>query len=505
MTRPDGLAGDHHITDYMIHLIAPIMCHSMLPSVSARASSDSALSAGKSPAWGTSWDDLCEHNVAPNPTAVASKLKVHAFPMVVDPVTAAAAQAPAASAGVLLHINTTATTSTGPRFTMVHGGIGTRIDVPNAPIGSGASSIISASGAAMSAVSAAFPRPPVTSQYGALSSAGGQGAPASIQHHLGTDSKHQRAHTKLEDQEARCIDTGAGACALPGSGRSTNGSSGASEWSATTRVDAGRDSACIPAASLLCSPDDSVDNMSVCASQSPRAEGKASCGSAAAAAPTADVHAKAAATATLLSAVTRQLLERAATRRPGAQSLTAAPPSAPRSARSRLLVTQLSVYPCAHDGGGCCGDAALAHANRLLSLGMLPGTRISLAINCITPCCWMCILSFSSPATQTCLVCTICCCTHCLNCPSHSIAALALLPLMAVHAYCILTGGIQYMPVVPGSFMLRAGRAWQFPAYVLCLASSYMQRVLVALPQLSDAARAVTGFEEHLPTASKVC
>ncbi|WIA41973.1 hypothetical protein OEZ86_009276 [Tetradesmus obliquus] len=56
---------------------------------------------------------------------------------------------------------------------------------------------------------------------------------------------------------------------------------------------------------------------------------------------------------------------------------------------------------------------------------------------------------------------------------------------------------IKYMPVVPDSFLFKAGAAWQFPAFVICLGSSYLQRMLARLPQLAEAVLACPGFEEY--------
>lgn len=56
---------------------------------------------------------------------------------------------------------------------------------------------------------------------------------------------------------------------------------------------------------------------------------------------------------------------------------------------------------------------------------------------------------------------------------------------------------IKYMPVSPDSFLFKAGAAWQFPAFVICLGSSYLQRMLARLPQLAEAVFACPGFEEY--------
>ncbi|KAF6252535.1 hypothetical protein COO60DRAFT_1463630 [Scenedesmus sp. NREL 46B-D3] len=46
---------------------------------------------------------------------------------------------------------------------------------------------------------------------------------------------------------------------------------------------------------------------------------------------------------------------------------------------------------------------------------------------------------------------------------------------------------VKYMPVAPDSFLFKAGTAWQFPAFAICLGSSYLQRMLARLPQLAEA------------------
>ncbi len=56
---------------------------------------------------------------------------------------------------------------------------------------------------------------------------------------------------------------------------------------------------------------------------------------------------------------------------------------------------------------------------------------------------------------------------------------------------------ITYMPVSPESFMFKAGAAWQFPAFAICLGSSYLQRLMVRLPQVAEAALACPGFEDY--------
>jgi len=59
------------------------------------------------------------------------------------------------------------------------------------------------------------------------------------------------------------------------------------------------------------------------------------------------------------------------------------------------------------------------------------------------------------------------------------------------------TDGITYMPVQTDSFLFKAAHAWQFPAYVICLGSSYLQRMLVRLPSLQASVRSCPGFEDY--------
>lgn len=58
--------------------------------------------------------------------------------------------------------------------------------------------------------------------------------------------------------------------------------------------------------------------------------------------------------------------------------------------------------------------------------------------------------------------------------------------------------GISYMPVSTDSFLFKAAHAWQFPAFVICLGSSYLQRMLAKLPSLAAAAAACPGFEDYV-------
>lgn len=82
----------------------------------------------------------------------------------------------------------------------------------------------------------------------------------------------------------------------------------------------------------------------------------------------------------------------------------------------------------------------------------------------------------------------------------HACAAFALLIafLQLCPSYLSLCAdNIKYMPVSPDSFLFKAGAAWQFPAFVICLGSSYLQRMLARLPQLAEAVLACPGFEEY--------
>lgn len=58
--------------------------------------------------------------------------------------------------------------------------------------------------------------------------------------------------------------------------------------------------------------------------------------------------------------------------------------------------------------------------------------------------------------------------------------------------------GIAYMQVSTDSFLFKAAHAWQFPAFVICLGSSYLQRMLAKLPSLAAAAAVCPGFEDYV-------
>lgn len=59
------------------------------------------------------------------------------------------------------------------------------------------------------------------------------------------------------------------------------------------------------------------------------------------------------------------------------------------------------------------------------------------------------------------------------------------------------TDGITYMRVHPDSFLFKAAHAWQFPAFAICLGSSYMQRILAKNPQLAQIMLACPDFEDY--------
>lgn len=51
------------------------------------------------------------------------------------------------------------------------------------------------------------------------------------------------------------------------------------------------------------------------------------------------------------------------------------------------------------------------------------------------------------------------------------------------------------MPITSESWIFQTASGYQFPSFVICLGSSYMQRMLAILPQLAEAAAAVPEFE----------
>jgi hypothetical protein len=56
---------------------------------------------------------------------------------------------------------------------------------------------------------------------------------------------------------------------------------------------------------------------------------------------------------------------------------------------------------------------------------------------------------------------------------------------------------VQYVPVEPNSRIFSAGASWRLPAFVVCLASSYLQRVVVQDALLATAAGVCAGFEAY--------
>lgn len=68
---------------------------------------------------------------------------------------------------------------------------------------------------------------------------------------------------------------------------------------------------------------------------------------------------------------------------------------------------------------------------------------------------------------------------------------------MPILCYIRYADGITYMPVHEDSFLFKAAAAWQFPAFVICLGSSYLQRMMARLPQLAEAMLACPGFEDY--------
>jgi hypothetical protein len=56
---------------------------------------------------------------------------------------------------------------------------------------------------------------------------------------------------------------------------------------------------------------------------------------------------------------------------------------------------------------------------------------------------------------------------------------------------------VSFVPVESEFFLWRAATAWSFPAYATVLASSYFQRLLVALPQLAQAATTLPSLQGY--------
>jgi hypothetical protein len=66
-------------------------------------------------------------------------------------------------------------------------------------------------------------------------------------------------------------------------------------------------------------------------------------------------------------------------------------------------------------------------------------------------------------------------------------------------AYLLLScaDGVTYMPVTADSYLFRVAAAWQFPAFAICLGSSYLQRMMEKLPQMALAILSCPGFEDY--------
>lgn len=188
-------------------------------------------------------------------------------------------------------------------------------------------------------------------------------------------------------------------------------------------------------------------------------------------------------------AVAVRILSSVANRRKGEEVLTAHPSTADaagaRSVRSRLLITEVSLY---------CDNAAtsilaLEQSNRLMAKMKLPGTLTVAPLACIVRMCWRvlanCLLQMQILLFAVC---------HkrrrASGCCDMNVIVSPVFPGLPAD-------GIKYMPVSTDSFLFRAAHAWQFPAFVICLGSSYMQRMLAKLPQLTVAAAACPGFEDY--------
>jgi hypothetical protein len=88
----------------------------------------------------------------------------------------------------------------------------------------------------------------------------------------------------------------------------------------------------------------------------------------------------------------------------------------------------------------------------------------------------------------------------------HQLAApfylnLLLLSMLLPCWHCLLpcrpAGGLQYVPVDPSSLIFAAGASWRLPSFVVCLASSYLQRLVAQDALLAKAAGACPGFEMY--------
>jgi hypothetical protein len=81
--------------------------------------------------------------------------------------------------------------------------------------------------------------------------------------------------------------------------------------------------------------------------------------------------------------------------------------------------------------------------------------------------------------------------------PGQTIAVFLLLLLPAHWRFLDPAGGVQYVPVDPSSRIFAAAASWRLPSFVVCLASSYLQRVVARDATLAKAAAACSGFEMH--------
>jgi hypothetical protein len=74
---------------------------------------------------------------------------------------------------------------------------------------------------------------------------------------------------------------------------------------------------------------------------------------------------------------------------------------------------------------------------------------------------------------------------------------LLLLPPPADSHFPTPAGGMQYVPVDPSSRIFAAAASWRLPSIVVCLASSYLQRLVAQDATLAKAAAACSGFEMY--------
>eukprot|EP00878_Enallax_costatus_P001607 GHUV01001758.1.p1 GENE.GHUV01001758.1~~GHUV01001758.1.p1 ORF type:complete len:410 (+),score=149.21 GHUV01001758.1:380-1609(+) len=94
---------------------------------------------------------------------------------------------------------------------------------------------------------------------------------------------------------------------------------------------------------------------------------------------------------------------------------------------------------------------------------------------------------------------------YCSDMDNHkcwSNSPLALAQANELMSSMVLPEDVTYMPVSSDSWIFQAAAGYQFPSFVICLGSSYMQRMLAILPQLAEAAAAVpefAGYCDYLP------